>query len=103
MYLNTSTKTLLLRLTVTKLGIAHNLDVKALSPSNVANSRENKGTESYSIALPGSKRNVKQNENTPCSKPAIKCAKPHRQIQSLKLEFLNSTAKKAKLVPGHYL
>ncbi|MCI92607.1 hypothetical protein A2U01_0113903, partial [Trifolium medium] len=45
MFLNTSRKPVLLRLMVTKLGNAHYLNVKALSPSNVANRKENKDAE----------------------------------------------------------
>ncbi|MCI59192.1 hypothetical protein A2U01_0080447 [Trifolium medium] len=64
MFLNTSTKLVLLRLTVTKLGNAHYLDVKALSPSNVANRKENKDAEPYSTILPNPNRNVEQHGNT---------------------------------------
>ncbi|MCH93485.1 hypothetical protein A2U01_0014437 [Trifolium medium] len=102
MFLNTSTKPLLLRLTVTKQDIAQHLDVKTISPSNVANRKESKDVELYSIILPDPNRNVKQHGNTSQSKPTTKRSKLRHQVQSPKLEFLNFTAKKAKLVPGHY-
>ncbi|MCI49314.1 hypothetical protein A2U01_0070558, partial [Trifolium medium] len=92
---------LLLLLKVIKLGIAHNLDVRVLSLPNVMKGRETKTSNRHQILY---QTPTKTSSSTGISPAHIRHqrAKPHYQIQSLKLEFLNSTAMKTKLIPGHY-
>ncbi|MCH92281.1 hypothetical protein A2U01_0013218 [Trifolium medium] len=87
-------KTLPLRLTVTKLGIAPYLDVKnAKAPPTLKTGKRNK------VLIRAQIKTSERYENASLSKYTVKCAKPHHQSIIAKAGVLKLYSQKANISP----